>query len=71
MGLLGRKRLWGSWVRRRLGGEARGLLGIPSGLGRVTTVARRCYLLLPGMRVVACNLLIGNFLGGLKASRLL
>ena len=79
--LLGRERRWGSSrVSRWLGGVARGLLGVagglgvvargllrvPGGLGGVATVARRCDLLLPGMRVV----LIGNFLGGLKASRL-
>ena len=71
MGLLGRERLWGSWVRRGLRGVARGLLGIPIELGRVTTVARRCYLLLPWMRVVALRLvLVANFLGGEKASLL-
>ena len=69
MGLLGRERLWESWVRRRLGGVARGFLGTPCGLGRVATVARGCYLPLPRMRVVACSLvLIANFLEGLKAS---
>ena len=67
--LLGRERLWGSRVSRWLGGVARGLLRVPGGLGGVATVARRCYLLLPWIRVVACNLvLIANFLGGLKAS---
>ena len=70
--LLGRERLWGSRVSRWLGGVARGILGVPEGLGGVGTVVRRCYLLLPGMRVVACNLvLIANFLGGLKASWLM
>ena len=66
---LGRERLRGPRVRRRwLGGVARGLLGVPGGLGRVATEGRGCYLLLPGMRVVTCNLvLVANFLGGLKA----
>ena len=69
--LIGRESFWGSArIRRRwLGGVARGLLGVPGGLGRVATEARGCYLLLLGMRAVACNLvLIANFLGGLKAS---
>ena len=53
----GRERLCGSRVGR--------------GLGRVATVARRCYLLLPWMRVVALKLvLVANFLGGEKASLL-
>lgn len=87
--LLGRERLWGSSrVSRWLGGVARGLLGVagglgvvargllrvPGGLGGVATVARRCDLLLPEMRAVACNLVLkANFLGGLtlKASWLM